>query len=59
MPRWSAQAPADYSLLTRTLKRVIQREVQDPLALALLHGEFKEGDTVRVDARDGAVVFEK
>ncbi len=43
----------------RPLKRVIQREVQDPLALALLRGEFKEGDTVRVDARDGAVVFEK
>ncbi len=43
----------------RPLKRVIQREVQDPLALALLRGEFSEGDTVRVDARDGAVVFGK
>ncbi len=26
---------------------------------ALLRGEFKEGDTVRVDARDRAVVFGK
>jgi ATP-dependent Clp protease ATP-binding subunit ClpB len=43
----------------RPLKRVIQREVQDPLALALLRGEFEEGDTVRVDARDGRVAFEK
>ncbi len=43
----------------RPLKRVIQREVQDPLALALLRGEFAEGDTVRVNARDGRVVFEK
>jgi len=43
----------------RPLKRVIQREVQDPLALALLRGEFAEGDTVRVDARDGQVVFGK
>jgi len=43
----------------RPLKRVIQREVQDPLALALLRGEFAEGDTVRVDAHDGRVVFEK
>jgi ATP-dependent Clp protease ATP-binding subunit ClpB len=43
----------------RPLKRVIQREVQDPLALALLRGEFAEGDTVRVDVRDKQVVFEK
>ncbi len=43
----------------RPLKRVIQREVQDPLALALLRGEFAEGDTVRVDSRDGQVIFEE
>ncbi|HEY73052.1 MAG: ATP-dependent chaperone ClpB [Chloroflexi bacterium] len=43
----------------RPLKRVIQREVQDPLALALLRGEFAEGDVVRVDGRAGRVVFEK
>lgn len=43
----------------RPLKRVIQRELQDPLALALLRGEFREGDTVRVDVRDGTVVFGK
>jgi ATP-dependent Clp protease ATP-binding subunit ClpB len=43
----------------RPLKRVIQREVQDPLALALLRGEFGEGCTVRVDARDGTIAFGK
>jgi ATP-dependent Clp protease ATP-binding subunit ClpB len=47
----------------RPLKRVIQREVQDPLALALLRGEFSEGDSVRVDVAyvDGGeeIVFEK
>ena len=37
----------------RPLKRAIQRELQDPLALKLLEGEFKEGDTVRVDADPG------
>jgi len=42
----------------RPLKRVIQREVQDPLALALLRGEFNEGDTIRVHARDGRIAFE-
>jgi ATP-dependent Clp protease ATP-binding subunit ClpB len=43
----------------RPLKRVIQREVQDPLALAILKGEFVEGDKVRVDAPDRNIVFEK
>jgi ATP-dependent Clp protease ATP-binding subunit ClpB len=36
----------------RPLKRVIQRLVQDPLAKAILAGQFKPGDTVYVD-RDG------
>ena len=35
----------------RPLKRVIQRMVQDPLALRILEGEFPEGSKVRVDAR--------
>lgn len=39
--------------------RLIQREVQDPLALALLRGEFREGDAVRVDARGREIAFEK
>jgi ATP-dependent Clp protease ATP-binding subunit ClpB len=42
----------------RPLKRVIQRRIQDPLALKLLQGEFLGGATVRVDARDGELVFE-
>ncbi|MCJ7659501.1 MAG: ATP-dependent chaperone ClpB [Anaerolineales bacterium] len=33
----------------RPLKRAIQRELQDPLALQILSGEFSEGDLVRVD----------
>jgi ATP-dependent Clp protease ATP-binding subunit ClpB len=41
----------------RPLKRALQRLVENPLALRLLEGEFAEGDTVRVDARDGELVF--
>jgi len=41
----------------RPLKRVIQRELQDPLALAILEGEFGEGDTVRVDVQKDKLVF--
>jgi ATP-dependent Clp protease ATP-binding subunit ClpB len=33
----------------RPLKRVIQRELQNPIALELLEGNFGEGDTVRVE----------
>ncbi len=41
----------------RPLRRVIQREVEDPLALALLEGRYPEGSTVTVDEKDGAIVL--
>ena len=41
----------------RPLKRVIQRQLVDKLALKLLEGEFAEGDEVEVDAADGELVF--
>ena len=34
----------------RPLKRVLQREISDPIALALLKGEFHDGDIIVVDA---------
>jgi ATP-dependent Clp protease ATP-binding subunit ClpB len=43
----------------RPLKRAIQRLVENPLALRLLEGDFGEGDTIRVDAEDGVIRFEK
>ncbi|MGH7568483.1 MAG: ATP-dependent chaperone ClpB [Gemmatimonadales bacterium] len=45
----------------RPLKRAIQRLLQNPLALAVLEGEFVEGDRVRVDrAKDGtSLAFER
>jgi ATP-dependent Clp protease ATP-binding subunit ClpB len=44
----------------RPLKRIIQREVQDPLAISLLRGEFAEGDTVRVGADESqGITFAK
>jgi ATP-dependent Clp protease ATP-binding subunit ClpB len=41
----------------RPIKRTIQRLIIDPLAQKVLSGEFKEGDTVFVDAQDGKIVF--
>jgi ATP-dependent Clp protease ATP-binding subunit ClpB len=43
----------------RPLKRTIQRLIQDPLALQLLNGAFKEGDTVVADTKRGQVGFRK
>jgi ATP-dependent Clp protease ATP-binding subunit ClpB len=43
----------------RPLKRTLQRLVADPLAMAILEGEFGDGDTVVVDAEGDGVVFRK
>jgi ATP-dependent Clp protease ATP-binding subunit ClpB len=43
----------------RPLRRVIQKQLTDRLALALLEGELHAGDTVRVDAADGRLTFER
>jgi ATP-dependent Clp protease ATP-binding subunit ClpB len=41
----------------RPLKRLIQREVQDPLAKRMLSGAIRGGDTVEVDVGDGGLAF--
>ncbi|HEY4024813.1 MAG TPA: AAA family ATPase, partial [Candidatus Dormibacteraeota bacterium] len=41
----------------RPLKRTIQRLVQDPLALMILEGRFRDGDHVVVDVADGELTF--
>ncbi|HUZ08550.1 MAG TPA: AAA family ATPase [Acidimicrobiales bacterium] len=46
---WLARAGYDPSFGARPLRRVIQHEVEDPLALALLEGRYPEGSTVVVD----------
>ncbi len=44
----------------RPLKRSIQKYLQDPLAMKILSGEFKEGDVIEADAGEvGTVVFRK
>jgi ATP-dependent Clp protease ATP-binding subunit ClpB len=43
----------------RPLKRAIQRLVENPLALRLLEGDFVDGDTIRIDAQNGDLVFQK
>ena len=52
-----ADAGYDPEFGARPLKRVIQRQVQDPLASLILAGGVKDGDTVKVSVRDGEVTI--
>src|SRR5207245_9388806 len=41
----------------RPLRRTIQKEILDPLSMNILEGRFHEGQTIRVNAKDGALSF--
>lgn len=50
---WLAGRGYDPIYGARPLKRLIQRELQDPLARLILEGKIKDGETVKVSAEDG------
>jgi len=52
-----AQAGYDPDYGARPLRRVLQRQIEDPLALALLEGQYLEGSTVTVKSEDGKIVL--
>ncbi len=54
---WLASTGYDPVYGARPLKRVIQRELQNPLATMLLSGTIKDGDTVAVSVRDGRLTI--
>jgi ATP-dependent Clp protease ATP-binding subunit ClpB len=54
-----AEAGFDPVYGARPLKRAVQALVENPLARAILDGQFVSGDTVTVDVRDGELVFER
>ncbi len=53
-----AEKGYDQALGARPLRRTIQRLVEDPLSEKLLYKEFRAGETVIVDVRDGEIFFE-
>ena len=57
--KWLANAGYDPVYGARPLKRVIQRELQNPLAEKILTGEVREGDTVRVTASPLGLLLER
>ena len=52
-----AKAGYDPQFGARPLKRAIQQHLLDPLALKLLDGDFKPGDTITAEAKDESVEF--
>ena len=55
--RYLAETGYDPDYGARPLKRLIQRELQDPLAMKILSGEFQEGQTIRVDRGTDGLTF--
>lgn len=54
---WLAKEGYDPLFGARPLRRVIERHVENPLSTRVLRGEFKEGDTVKVDLGDEGLTF--
>ena len=54
---WVANRGYDPAYGARPLKRVIQKQIQDPMAEQILSGGIKDGDTVHVSVRDGALTI--
>jgi ATP-dependent Clp protease ATP-binding subunit ClpB len=55
---WLARTGYDPDFGARPLRRVLQRQIEDPLALMLLEGRYLEGATVTVALKDDKIVLE-
>jgi ATP-dependent Clp protease ATP-binding subunit ClpB len=56
---WLVREGYDPAYGARPLKRAIQRNILDPLAMKVLDGEFREGDHIQVDAGPKGLQFVK
>ena len=54
---WLAESGFDPLYGARPLKRVIQRELQNPIAMQVLEGKYAEGDTINVHVKGGQLLF--
>jgi ATP-dependent Clp protease ATP-binding subunit ClpB len=54
---WLATTGYDPDFGARPLRRLIQKEIEDPLALALLGGRFEEGGTITVEREGDGLSF--
>jgi ATP-dependent Clp protease ATP-binding subunit ClpC len=56
---WLAKEGYDPVYGARPLRRALEKYVENPLAVKVLGGEFKEGDTIVVDTGDDGLTFTK
>jgi ATP-dependent Clp protease ATP-binding subunit ClpB len=57
--RFIANAGYDPAYGARPIKRTLQRLVADPLALAILEGQFVDGDTILVKVNGNGLRFDR
>ncbi len=55
--QYIVDAGSDTDFGARPLKRAIQHELQDPLAIKILEGDYVDGDTVKVDSTGECLTF--
>ncbi len=56
---WLARTGYDPVYGARPLKRLIQKEIENPVSLKMLEGVFSDGDKIIVDSKDDHLVFDK
>ncbi len=56
---WLSTEGYDPMYGARPLKRLIQREIENPLSLKILEGQFGDGDKILIDAGDDELEFRK
>ncbi len=56
---WIARTGYDPVYGARPLKRLIQKDIENPLALKLLSGVFADGDRIGIDVKDDALEFKR
>jgi len=57
--KWLAEHGYDANYGARPLKRLIQKEIENPLAIKLLSGEFTEGSDIEIDESDNKLIFRR
>ena len=55
---WLSNSGYDPVYGARPLKRLIQKEIENPLSLLMLKGDFSDGDIIDIDAKDDQLVFQ-
>ena len=62
LPQWRKTSPIRIKspvFGARPLKRLIQKDIENPLALQLLKGEFKDGDRILIESSGEGLTFKK